>query len=79
MSEEKSMNTEERVVVTGIGVVTPEYIGGGLLMKEGGSNIYEDGDFLLDTLEKYIPYKILRRICRFSQLALLSVFMFCND
>lgn len=72
------MNSEERVVVTGIGVVTPEYIGGGLLKKEGGNNICADGDFLLDTLEKYIPYKILRRICRFSQLALLS-HLICRD
>lgn len=66
------MNSEERVVVTGIGVVTSEYIGGGLLKKEDGNDVCENGDFLLDTLEKHIPYKVLRRICRFSQLALLS-------
>lgn len=72
------MNSEERVVITGIGVVTPEYIGGGLLNKECRNNTGADSDFLLDTLEKYIPYKILRRICRFSQLALLS-HLICRD
>lgn len=72
------MNAEERVVITGIGVVTPEYIGGGVLKEKSERETTKDGDFLLDTLEKYIPYKILRRICRFSQLALLS-HLICRD
>lgn len=75
------MNKDERkVVVTGVSVVGEGYVNSGLLSNEDLPNNALAGgtDFLISRLEEYIPYRMLRRICRFSQLALLS-HLICKD
>lgn len=67
-----------RVVVTGVGLVSPFYIGSDLCeFLDENLNDYKFEDSLVvnnleDSLEHYVPHNLLRRMCRFSQLTLFS-------
>ncbi len=74
-----------RVVITGVGAVTPKTMGKSLLQEllnaktSGKKEISKSfGDFLTRA-EELIPYNTLRRICRFSALALYSNILAAKD
>lgn len=72
----------ERVVITGIGMASPDFVGSevesvlNFYKKDSCKSAIENID---NKLEEFIPYKLIRRMCRFSQLALYSNILCKND
>lgn len=74
-----------KVVVTGIGIVSPNYIGSDLkhfLFNTSNSSLFtlkSEIENLEEQLEEHVPYKLLRRMCRFSEIALYSNILASKD